>query len=159
MTIDAVIEIPLGSRNKYEVDKNDKTRIRLDRVLYSSVTYPAEYGFIENTLADDGDALDILVLSTSKTFPGCIVNARVLGYLKIIDQGKIDNKIIAVPTGDPRYNEYNSIDDIPPHTKDEIREFFNTYKDLQGIDIKVGDYYGLNEAIKVINEAKENFTK
>ena len=159
MNIDAIIEIPMGSKNKYEIVKDDHYRIRLDRVLYSSIQYPAEYGYIENTLADDGDALDILILSSSPTFPGCIVNARILGYLELKDRNRNDEKIIAVPTGDPRYNEYQKIDDIPKHTRDEIKEFFKTYKDLQNIKTEIGEYHGIEEAIEIINNYKEKYLK
>jgi len=123
MIVDAIIEIPMGTKNKYEVEK-ETGKIRLNRVLYSSVSYPAEYGFIENTIAGDKDPLDILVLSSTPTFPGCIVRGRVLGYLGILDRGEHDEKIIAVAHDDPRFDHLNSIDDLPSHTKDEISEFF-----------------------------------
>ena len=100
--VDALIEIPLGSKNKYEVD-HETGRIRLDRVLYSAMIYPAEYGIIENTLAPDGDPLDILVIASEPTFPGCIVPARVLGYMTMIDNCQLEYKLIAVADGDPRY--------------------------------------------------------
>ncbi len=158
MTVDAIIEIPMGTRNKYEVDKKSG-KIRLDRVLYSSVTYPAEYGYIDNTLADDGDALDILVLATSQTFPGCVVRARILGYLDIIDKGAGDQKVIAVVDNDPRYNHLQEFKDIPEHTLDEIREFFRTYKKLQNIDVKIGDFYPLEETISLIKTCEENYQK
>ena len=116
MLVEALIEIPMGTKNKYEID-TETGRVKLDRVLYSSVMYPAEYGFIPNTLAGDGDALDILVLSTASTFPGCIVNARVLGYLDIIDRGEKDEKVIAVVNNDPRLDHYQKLDDLPDHKK------------------------------------------
>ena len=100
-TVDAIIEIPMGTKNKFEVNK-ETGRITLDRVLYSALSYPGEYGFIENTLADDKDPLDILVLSSYPTFPGCVVSARVLGYLKVIDNGENDEKVIAVVDKDPK---------------------------------------------------------
>ncbi len=158
MIVEALIEIPYGTRNKYEIDKKNN-RIKLDRVLYSSVTYPAEYGYIENTLAGDGDALDILVLSSSATFPGCIVDARVVGYLDMIDKGQNDQKVIAVCANDPRYNHIQTLEDIPLHTKKEIKEFFNTYKDLQNIEVKIGDFHNLEEAINLIEKCKQNYLK
>ena len=109
--VEAIIEIPMGTQNKYEVDK-EKNRIKLNRVLYSKMTYPAEYGFIDHTLAEDGDPLDILVLATTKTFPGCIVDARVLGYLDMIDSGEHDQKIIAVVDADPESLRVNSAAEI-----------------------------------------------
>ena len=158
MEVEATIEIPMGTQNKYEVDPVTR-RIKLDRVLYSSVSYPSEYGFIENTLAGDGDPLDILVLTTHPTFPGCIVKGRVLGYLELIDNGYHDEKVITVNSNDPRYDHIKSIEDLPEHTLDEIKEFFTTYKHLQGITVEVGNVYGLEETIKLIEDCKKRFTE
>lgn len=158
MVVNALIEIPMGTKNKYEIDKKSG-RIKLDRVLYSSVSYPAEYGFIEDTLADDGDALDILVLASETTFPGCIVEARVLGYLDIVDKGFGDQKVIAVTDKDPRYNQYQKLSDIPEHTLAEIKEFFSTYKRLQGIEVEIKDFHELEDTIKLIEKCKNNFNK
>lgn len=158
MKVDAVIEIPMGTRNKYEVDKTTH-KIKLDRVLYSSVTYPAEYGYIDNTLAGDGDPLDILVLSSSATFPGCIIPSRILGYLEIIDRGRQDEKVIAVVDTDPRFDHIKVLDDIPKHTMDEIKEFFKTYKALQDISVEIKDFHGYDETIKLIEESKENYKR
>lgn len=150
---DAIIEIPLHSKNKYEYDiKTGK--IRLDRVLYTSMVYPAEYGFIDGTLAPDGDQLDILVICDNPTFPGCIVPARVLGYLDMYDKGVPDYKLISVIDCDPRYDGYNSLEDLPQHLIAEIKNFFQNYKVLQGIDVRVGEYHGVNEALQIIDEAK-----
>ena len=107
--INAIIEIPLHSKNKYEIDELTG-RIKLDRVLYASMIYPTEYGIVENTLAPDGDALDILVVCDNPTFPGCIVPARVLGYLEMVDGGKVDYKLISVVDCDPRYDEYQKLE-------------------------------------------------
>ena len=156
MTVEATIEIPMGTQNKYEVDPVTR-RIKLDRVLYSSVSYPSEYGFIENTLSGDGDPLDILVLTTHPTFPGCIVKGRILGYLELIDNGDTDEKVITVNATDPRYDHIKTIEDLPEHTIDEIKEFFKTYKHLQGIDVEVGNIFGLDETIKLIDECKKRF--
>ena len=157
MQVEATIEIPMGTQNKYEVDPKTR-KIKLDRVLSSSVSYPSEYGFIENTLSGDGDPLDILVLTTFPTFPGCIIKARVLGYLELIDNGLTDEKVITVNATDPRYDHIKTIDDLPEHTVDEIKEFFKTYKHLQGINVNVGNIYGLDETEKLIAECKKRFT-
>lgn len=156
MIVEATIEIPMGTQNKYEVDPKTR-KIKLDRVLFSSVSYPSEYGFIENTLSGDGDPLDILVLTTFPTFPGCIIKGRVLGYLELIDNGDTDEKVITVNATDPRYDHIKTIDDLPEHTIDEIKEFFKTYKHLQGIKVEVGNIYGLEEAEKLIDECKKRF--
>ncbi len=153
---EAVIEIPMGTKNKYEIDRKSN-KIKLNRVQYSSMTYPAEYGFIENTLSNDNDPLDILVLTTEPTFPGCIVDARIVGYLKTIDNGFGDNKIISVNAVDPRFDEIKSINDIHEHTLLEIKNFFENYKKMQNIDVQVFDFYDKEEAYKVIDEAKNNY--
>ncbi|MBE6932268.1 MAG: inorganic diphosphatase [Ruminococcaceae bacterium] len=154
--VDAMIEIPLGSKNKYEMDTKTG-RIKLDRVLYAAMMYPAEYGIIENTLAPDGDALDILVICSDATFPGCIVPARVLGYLDMIDNGKLDYKLIAVVDCDPRYDHYQQIEDINPFVLKEIANFFANYKVLQGVSVEVGNYHNAEEALKIIEESKKAF--
>lgn len=156
MNVEATIEIPMGTQNKYEVDPKTR-KIKLDRVLSSSVSYPSEYGFIEDTLAGDGDPLDILILTTFPTFPGCIIKARILGYLELLDNGYTDEKVISVNSTDPRYDHIKSIDDLPSHTIDEIKEFFKTYKHLQGINVEVGNVYGLDETIKLIDDCKKRF--
>ena len=157
--VEAIIEIPMGTQNKYEVDK-DKNRIKLNRVLYSKMTYPAEYGFIDKTLAADRDPLDILVLATTKTFPGCIVDARVIGYLDMIDSGDHDQKIIAVVDADPRFEDINDIDDIKELQLKEIKLFFSNYKILEpNHHVEVKDYYSKKEAIKLIEDCKMNYLK
>lgn len=157
--IEAVIEIPMGTQNKYEVDKQ-KNRIKLNRVLYSKMTYPAEYGFIERTLAEDGDPLDILVLATTQTFPGCIVDARVVGYLDMYDSGEHDQKIIAVVDADPRFEDINDIGDIKSLQLREIKLFFENYKILEpGHHVKVMEYYSKRNAIKLIEECQIRYTE
>lgn len=156
MIVEATIEIPMGTQNKYEVDPKTR-KIKLDRVLFSSVSYPSEYGFIENTLSGDGDPLDILVLSTFPTFPGCIIKGRVLGYLELIDNGDTDEKVITVNSTDPRFDHIQTLEDLPEHTIDEIKEFFKTYKHLQGIKVQVGNIYGIEETKKLIDECKKRF--
>lgn len=158
MTVDALIEIPLGSKNKYELDKSTG-RIRLDRVLYAAMIYPAEYGIVENTLAPDGDALDILVICNDPTFPGCTVPARVLGYLEMVDGGKLDYKLISVVDCDPRYDSVRELEDLNPFVLKEIANFFANYKVLQGIKVEVGDYHGREEAAIIIEKCKQAYLK
>ena len=155
--VDALIEIPLGSKNKYELDKATG-RIRLDRVLYAAMIYPAEYGIIENTLAPDGDPLDILVICSDPTFPGCIVPARVLGYLDMEDDGKLDYKLICVVVCDPRYDDVTQLEHLSPFVLKEIENFFSNYKILQGVTVKVGQYHGKSDALKIIEECKKAYT-
>ena len=154
--VDAIIEIPLKTKNKFEVDKKNN-RIKLDRVLYSAMSYPAEYGYIENTLANDGDPLDILVISSEATFPGCVVPARVIGYLKMIDNGFEDYKLISVVAVDPRYNEINKLSDLSNFTLEEIKDFFENYKTLQNIEVEVYEYYDTNDALELIEECKKKY--
>lgn len=156
IVVDALIEIPLGSKNKYEMDK-ETGRIRLDRVLYAAMTYPAEYGVLENTLAPDGDELDILVICNDPTFPGCIVPARVLGYLDMLDGGKVDYKLIAVSDCDPRYDSIHKLSDLSPFVLKEIANFFSNYKVLQGIQVEVGQYHGRRSALSIIQQCKKAY--
>ncbi len=128
--INVLIEIPGGSKNKYEFDK-DLQAFALDRVLYSSVQYPYDYGFVPNTLADDGDPLDGMVIIDEPTFPGCVIAARPIGMLEMIDGGDRDEKILCVPDKDPRYKDIRSINDLPAHRLEEIAEFFRSYKNLE----------------------------
>ena len=151
--VQALIEIPLGSQNKYEMD--EKTgRIRLDRVLYAAMVYPAEYGILENTLAPDGDPLDILVICNNPSFPGCTVPARVLGYLSMVDNGKLDYKLISVVDCDPRYAGIRELQDLSDFVLQEIANFFANYKVLQNVPVEVGQYYGREEAIRVIEQCR-----
>ena len=154
--VNALIEIPLNSRNKYEVD-HVTGRIRLDRVLYSAMIYPTEYGILENTLAPDGDPLDILVVCKDPTFPGCMVPARVLGYLEMVDGGKKDYKLISVVDCDPRYDNVQGLSDLPAFELEEIRNFFENYKVLQGVEVVVGEYHGKEEALAVIADCKQAY--
>ena len=154
--IDALIEIPLGSKNKYELDKATG-RIKLDRVLYAAMIYPAEYGVIEETLAPDGDQLDILVICNDPTFPGCMVPARVLGYLDMVDGGKLDYKLISVVDCDPRYDSVQELEDLSPFVLKEIANFFTNYKVLQGIKVEVGAFHGKKEALDVIEMCRKAY--
>lgn len=154
--VEAMVEIPFRPRNKYEIDKNTG-KIKLDRVLYSAMGYPAEYGTLANTLAPDGDPLDILIIATEPTYPGCIIPARVIGYLTMIDNGKEDYKLISVTACDPRYDEINSLEDVSPFTLKEIKNFFENYKSLQKIKVEVGDYRSKEEALELIEECQKNY--
>ena len=156
--IEAVVEIPYRSRNKYEVDKKTG-RIKLDRVLYSSMGYPAEYGTIENTLAPDGDPLDILIIATEPTYPGCIIPARIVGYLTMVDNGKLDYKLISVVDTDPRFNDVKDITDVNKFTLEEIHNFFENYKTLQNIDVDVKEYHSKEEALKLIEDCRIAYNK
>ena len=153
--VEARIEIPMGSQNKYEVKKDGK--IKLDRVLYSSAHYPVEYGYIENTLSMDGDELDILVFTSSPTFPGCYIDSKIVGGMYMIDSGEEDVKIIAVNVNDPRYEQVDSLDDLPPHILKELENFFSTYKKLQGKETVVKDFFGVKEALKHLEDAKNQY--
>ena len=153
---EAIIEIPLKTKNKFEID--EKTgKIKLDRVLYSAMNYPAEYGYIGETLSKDGDPLDILVIGTEPTYPGCIVPARVVGYLEAIDNGFEDYKLISVVDVDPRYNDIKNLEDLSPFLLEEIKNFFENYKTLQKIEVKVGSYHGKNDAINLIETCKRRY--
>ncbi len=156
--VNALIEIPLGSKNKYELDKQSG-RIILDRVLYAAMIYPAEYGIIENTLAPDGDPLDILVICSDPTFPGCVVPARVLGYLSMVDNGKLDYKLISVVDCDPRYADVTQLEHLSPFVLKEIANFFANYKVLQNVAVEVGEYYSKEAAIRIIGECRERYAR
>lgn len=147
--IEVLVEIPQGSRNKYEYD--EKTgRIRLDRVLYASVHYPAEYGFVMGTRAPDGDPLDALVITYTPTFPGCVVPARPIGVLMMRDENGLDHKILTVPIGDPHFETVHDIGDLQPHWLVEIENFFAIYKTLEGIRTEVAGWLGAAQAYEVI---------
>jgi inorganic pyrophosphatase len=157
MKINIFIENPKGSSNKYELNK-ETGQIMLDRALYSSVYWPFEYGFIENTLSEDGDPLDVVVLVNEPTFPGCIIPSKIIGMLDMEDESGIDYKIIAVPDDkiDPRFKHINSIDDLPEHQKKEIQEFFETYKRLEPNKwVKVVGFKSKEEAEKIIEQCKK----
>lgn len=156
--VECIIEIPMGTKNKYEVNK-ETGRITLDRVLYSALTYPGEYGFIEDTLSEDGDPLDILVISSYPTFPGCVVKARVLGYLTVIDNSEHDEKVLAVVDNDPRFDEIVELSDLTDHQKAEIKDFFESYKKLQNIKVEIRNFHKKEEALKLIEKCKERYKK
>ena len=154
----AVIEIPKGSRNKYEYDK-DMEAFALDRVLYSPFYYPAEYGIIPQTLYDDGDPMDIMVLMEQPTFPGCVIESRPVGMMKMIDGGDNDDKILAVPVDDPKFEEVNDIEDLPKHLLEEIAHFFKEYKTLEGKETEVIGWVNKKEAIEAIEHSIDLYKK
>lgn len=149
--INVLIEIPAGSKNKYEFDK-DLNAFALDRVLFASVQYPYDYGFVPNTLADDGDPLDGMVIMDQPTFPGCVIGARPIGMLEMIDGGDRDEKILCVPEEDPRYKDVTSLKDIASHRLDEIAEFFRTYKNLEKKVTEILGWQGLDKVTPLIEE-------
>ncbi|HUU79398.1 MAG TPA: inorganic diphosphatase [candidate division Zixibacteria bacterium] len=153
----AVVETPQGSKNKFEFDK-EIMAIYLDRVLYSSVVFPISYGFIPRTLGDDKDPLDIMVLITEPTFPGCIVAARPIGVLRMKDEKGNDDKIIAVAQNDPRLAEAKDLDWVPKHQLIEVEEFFRDYKKLEkGKKTEVQGWEGREQALVIINDAIDHF--
>ena len=156
--IDVLIEIPRGSRNKYEYDE-EKKGIRLDRVLYSSVHYPTDYGFIPGTIAEDGDHLDVLVVVEEPTFPGCWLRARPIGALKMRDEKGIDHKILAVPIGDRRFDGISEIEDLSHHWLKEIENFFGTYKTLEGVLTEILGWEGADFAWQIIRHSMERAKK
>lgn len=149
--VNVLIEIPAGSKNKYEFDK-DLNAFALDRVLYASVHYPYDYGFIPNTLADDGDPLDGMVIMDQPTFPGCVIAARPIGMLGMIDGGDSDEKILCVPDKDPRYAGVTSLKDIPQHRLDEIAEFFRTYKNLEKKETKITGWQDVDAVKPLVDQ-------
>ncbi len=147
-----VVEIPKGSRNKYEYDEEGGF-VKLDRVLFSSLHYPGDYGFIPRTLHDDGDPLDVLVMTNEPTFSGCVIEARPLGIFHLMDRGKLDDKILAVPHTDPLFDGYHVLDDVPPHFLDEVAHFFNVYKDLESVEVEGRGWEGIEKAHEEIEQA------
>lgn len=157
-SFDVMIEIPKGTRNKYEFDK-EKGHMRLDRVLHSPMSYPSEYGYILDTLAEDKDPLDVLVLTTSPTLPGCLIEVKAVGILFMSDEKGKDEKIICVPLADPNYNIYNDINDLPPHQLKEIEHFFQVYKDLEDKKVHIERWGNKEEAYKIYRECVMRYQK
>ena len=156
--VPAVIEIPRGSHLKYEVDKPTGL-LKLDRVLYSAVFYPANYGFIPRTHADDGDPLDILVLMQEPVEPLTIVRARALGGLRMADDKGGDDKIVSVCIDDPAYAHYTSMKELPPHVLAELERFFRDYKQLEDKRVEVEDFYGRERALAIITESRAAYDR
>jgi inorganic pyrophosphatase len=150
--IEVIVEIPSGSRNKYEYD-HAQHRFVLDRILYSSVHYPCDYGFIDGSLADDGDPLDVLVVISEPTFPGCVVRARPIGVLDMEDDKGHDYKVLAVAHDDPRWDETHELGNLSPHRLREIENFFRIYKELEGRKTEVSGWLGVDDAWRIIRAA------
>lgn len=152
----AVIEIEKGSKNKYELDK-ETGHIILDRILHTSTHYPANYGFIPRTFADDGDPLDVLVLCSENIIPLSLVRVYPIGVITMLDGGKLDEKIIAIPFDDPNYNTYKDISELPKHITDEMGHFFTVYKSLEKKDTIVNEAEGAEAAKEIINKCRESY--
>lgn len=152
-TLVAVVEIPGGSRNKYEIDK-ESGAIFLDRTLFTATRYPADYGYFPDTLAEDGDPLDVLVLVSEPTFPGCRIRVRPIGVFLMEDDGDADDKVIALPIGDPRWEGVNDIGDLDPHFRDEIEHFFQVYKQLEGTKTAALGWKTAAETWQIIEAAR-----
>ena len=156
ITFDVLIEIPKGSRNKYEYDFA-LHKIRFDRMLFSSMMYPGDYGFIPETLALDGDPLDVLVLGTEPTFPMCVMEVKPIGVFHMTDEKGPDEKLICVPINDPIWHGHNSLDDISSHRLKEIEHFFQVYKDLEKKKVDVGGWGNVEEAIKIYHKCVKRY--
>lgn len=156
--VNAIVEIPRGSRNKFELDK-ETGLMRLDRYLYSASHYPGDYGFIPQTLAEDGDALDILVMVNEPTFSGCLIEARVVGLFRMRDRGANDYKILAVPNTDPLFAEYEDLEHVKRHYLREVEHFFATYKQLEGVAIETDGWDNAKAAIAEVQASVDRFRK
>jgi len=154
----AVIEIPKGSRNKYEYDHATHA-IKLDRFLYSSVVYPTDYGFVPDTLGLDGDPLDVMVCVSEPTFPGCLIDVKPIALFRMEDDKGVDDKVLAVPCSDPNWNHLEVLDDLAQQLQDEIEHFFSVYKDLERKAVTVHGWYSREDAIEEIAASRERFRK
>ncbi|PCJ97441.1 MAG: inorganic pyrophosphatase [Flavobacteriaceae bacterium] len=155
-SFDVLIEIPKGSRNKYEYDFELK-KVRYDRMIFSSMMYPADYGFVPETLALDGDPLDVLVLVTEPTFPGCVMEVKPIGVFHMADEKGPDEKIICVPVSDPIWNTVTDLNELNPHLIKEIEHFFQVYKDLEKKKVDVGGWGDVNEAKDIVVKCIQRF--
>jgi inorganic pyrophosphatase len=151
-----VVEIPKGGRNKYEYD-HLLGGIKFDRLLMSAATYPADYGYLRDTLAQDGDPLDVLVCLHEPTFPGCLIPVKPVGMFKMRDEKGIDNKIVCVPLNDPYWNENDELEDLPLLLRQEIQQFFSIYKDLEGKQVEIDGWCSRDEAAREITNAQERY--
>ena len=154
--IEVLVEVPMGSRNKYEYDKDRKVFV-LDRMLFSAVRYPGDYGYLPDTLARDGDALDALVILGEPTFPGCMIPARVVGMLDMTDDKGPDEKILCVPDSDPRWQHVQQLEHVPQHMLDEIAHFFGIYKDLEQKKVEVHGWRDRATAFEVVADSRERY--
>lgn len=157
-TIDVIVEIPKGSRNKYEYDE-EKKMFRYDRMIFSSMHYPSDYGFVPDTLAEDGDALDALVLVSEPTFPGCLIETHPIGLFRMRDEKGPDAKIICVPVSDPVWSKIASLDDMNPHLIREIEHFFQVYKDLEKKKVGIEGWEDKAAAYNAIKSSQERYLK
>ena len=155
-TIEVIVEIPKGSRNKYEYDPERKM-FRYDRMIFSSMFYPSDYGFIPDTLAGDGDALDALVLVSEPTFPGCLIEVKPIGLFRMRDEKGPDAKILCVPVSDPIWNKVNNLEEINPHLKKEIEHFFQVYKDLEKKKVGIEGWEDKASALQEIETSQQRF--
>ena len=155
-TFPVVIEVPKGSKNKYELDK-ETGLLKLDRVLYSAVHYPADYGFIPRTFCDDGDPLDVMVLVSEPTFPGCMIEVKPIGLFRMEDDQGIDDKVLCVPLTDPGWNTLESLDGVSDQLKNEIAHFFTVYKQLEYKKVEVDGWYSCDDALKVIDASRQRY--
>ena len=156
ITLDVLIEIPKGSRNKYEYDKVKKV-VRYDRMIFSSMHYPSDYGFVPETLALDGDPLDALVLVSDPTFPGCLIEVKPLGLFRMYDEKGQDDKLLCVPVSDPIWNKLNSLEEVNPHIIKEIEHFFRVYKDLEEKKVGIKGWEDRESAIATIKESQKRY--
>src|SRR4051794_16769986 len=153
-TLLCYVEIPKGSRNKYEYDE-DLDAIMLDRFLFSSMVYPTDYGFIPKTLGQDGDALDAMVCVSEPTFPGCVIPVKAIALFRMEDDKGVDDKVLCVPLSDPAWNSLEELDDLPKPLQDEIAHFFSVYKDLEQKKVKVDGWHSREEALEEIEESRK----
>jgi inorganic pyrophosphatase len=156
--VNGIIEIPKGSRAKYEIDK-DSGLIKLDRVIYASMYFPLNYGFIPQTLGDDGDPLDIVVLTQVSVVPLCLIPSRVIGVMRMVDRGQADDKIIAVALQDASVNDFNEARQLPDHLKVELKHFFENYKTLENKKVVVDEFQSKQKAMEIISHCMELYNK
>ena len=150
------VEIPKGSRNKYEYDTEEQV-LKLDRFLFSSMVYPTDYGFVPETLAEDGDPLDAMICVSEPTFPGCIIDVRAIGLFKMSDDKGVDDKVLCVPLQDPGWNTLETLADLPGQLRGEIEHFFSVYKDLEQKKVTVDGWYPREDALEEIEASRKRF--
>jgi inorganic pyrophosphatase len=156
--VHCIVEIPKGSRNKYEWDE-EMQAIRLDRFLFSSVVYPTDYGYIPETVAEDGDALDAMVCVSEPTFPGCVIAVKVIALFRMRDDKGVDDKVVCVPFSDPNWNSMEKLEDLPLNLRDEISHFFSIYKQPEGKVVKVDGWFSAEDAMQEIETSRKRFSE
>lgn len=154
--LNILIEVPKGSRNKYEYDQ-ELGAIKLDRFLFSSMVYPVDYGMVPNTLGEDGDPLDAMVCVSEPTFPGCLIPSIPIGLFRMVDDGELDDKILCVPSQDPNWNYIRSMDDLATQLQQEISHFFSVYKQPEGKIVDVDGWYPLDAALEVLEKSRKRY--